>query len=89
MKPHHLSPDTDNSYYRDNLLALVEALQLLKAPVNTGDWYGEFINMLKEAGANSANANSKPSRMALDIYRAARDANVLEIMSLVRDGEVQ
>lgn len=87
MKPNHLSPESDNSYYRDNLLALVEALQLLKAPVSTGDWWGEFINMLKESGADSSKANRKPSRMALDIYRAARDANVLEIMSLVRDGE--
>ena len=83
MTPHHLSPDSDNTYYKDNLLALVEALQLLDAPVNTGDWYGEFVNLLKASGADSSRANFKPSRMALDIYRAARDARILDIMALL------
>jgi hypothetical protein len=83
MRPEHLSPESDNSYYRDNLIALIEALRLLKAPVDTGDWLGEFERMLNDAGADSTRANVKPTRMALGIYRAARDANVLEVMSLI------
>lgn len=50
--------DFADPYYRDNLLCLLEALTDVGVPVDTGDWFGEYIIRLKEGcGGDSNGAN--------------------------------
>lgn len=59
-----------DSYYRDNLLCLLESLLEIGAPVDTGDWFMEFIYKLKDAcGGNADGANrnlAETKEMLLD-----------------------
>jgi len=75
---------TDNpGYYRDNLLALFEALELLDAGPDTGDWYREVIDWLICLGAKSSGANVSPEEMAIMIYKAATAKPLTEVMALI------
>ena len=83
MEHSDLAIESDG-YYKDNLLALCEALILLGDPANTGDWFHELVGYLKSVGSDSAKANVKPQQLALDIWNTTSKVNILEIMSLIR-----
>jgi len=59
--------DPDNSYYRDNLLCLLDAIDILcrrYGSADSGDWYGELRDMLDLAGADTKNAEIDPHTLA-------------------------
>lgn len=74
--------------YRDNLYALLKAMEILKVPVTRASWFRAVAELLRRAGADDTQAYDLPRKLALDIYRAARDAEVLEIMSLIDGNEL-
>lgn len=84
MKLEDLS-DPNSGYYRDNLLALCEALRILGDAPNTGDWFWEFIHFLQELGADPEKANANHRELALMIYEAANNQNVLDLLALIKD----
>lgn len=81
--------DPDNSYYRDNLLSVLRALELLGNPANTGDWHNEVVAWLVGLGADPEYANMDPKSLAVDIYECATSTPITEVMALIPKSDGQ